>query len=522
MNNEQSDKMQNSSTSEANISSELLDSNPKSISSTDEEIDTIANEMGNPATQVETATDSSEEEKATLKEIEESSDTSSSATTSSEDKEHDSNPNHEDQISDSTKESAIESSSAEPIVAEESEMAEDLLKVQEAIDSTDGENDSISNDEDQGFNSVLKQTKDPSDKEKEVASLQEQVKELNTKVEELQKQIVDQDQQIESLKETSANKDQQLVNLTEELATKDKEIANLNEQINNPELRFIKNELKKQETDLEQDRKELDSYYEQVKKWAERHQNLQKGINSVVEASNNLLAKSREVKEKLPETLQSKLQKRQEGLELIGKMLRRLQEQTNANTEEPTEPEQLPIVSEQELRDLLDSEANKELGQKAIAKKLKEVGTQRWKIISQMRDLAEKRRKNWLNIVDKKILPILDGINDGKNFSANLLEDCQTNNPECETDLDLWFATYSELGKILLEMLESVKVYPMKVEMGKQIDYNRHEPFDVQSDEQLNNEDIKEVTRQGYEYEPEADRELLVLRSAQVVVVKND
>ena len=79
-----------------------------------------------------------------------------------------------------------------------------------------------------------------------------------------------------------------------------------------------------------------------------------------------------------------------------------------------------------------------------------------------------------------------------------------------------------ELGKMLLDMLEAVKVYPMAVEIGKQIDYKRHEPFDVQPDENLLNEDIKEVTRQGYEYEPETDLDLIVLRSARVVVVNNN
>ena len=350
-------------------------------------------------------------------------------------------------------------------------------------------------------------------------SLKQEVEELKVQIEVKDNEITEKDQIVEDKTQEIENIQEEIARLKEENEAKDREI----ERLKNPLLMLIDQKLEEQKNDLEEDRQELASYREQVQKWTTRNQTLQEGIKLTVEQTDKILSQSSEIKNKLPQPLQEQLQKRQEGLNLIGKMLGRLQEQINANIEEPAELEELPTVSEQELKSLLDSESDEELGKKAIAKKFKEVGTQRWKIVAQQRDLAEKLRKKWLNIIDKKILPIIDGIDDGAKFSDNLIQQLKTENSEQATELDNWFGTYHGLRGLFLDMLASVGVHPMIVKTGEQIDYNRHEPFDVQSDPNLNNEDVKEVTRQGYEYEPEAEgQEMLVLRSAQVVVVKNN
>jgi molecular chaperone GrpE (heat shock protein) len=60
----------------------------------------------------------------------------------------------------------------------------------------------------------------------------------------------------------------------------------------------------------------------------------------------------------------------------------------------------------------------------------------------------------------------------------------------------------------------------MDVHVGDEIDYTRHEPFDVESDPTLRDEHVKAIIRKGYEYA--ADNGLsCVLRPAQVVAVKN-
>jgi molecular chaperone GrpE (heat shock protein) len=56
---------------------------------------------------------------------------------------------------------------------------------------------------------------------------------------------------------------------------------------------------------------------------------------------------------------------------------------------------------------------------------------------------------------------------------------------------------------------------------GQPVDYDRHEPIGTEPDSNLPHESIKEVTRNGYEYKLPDQEQLLILRSAQVIVVKN-
>ena len=53
------------------------------------------------------------------------------------------------------------------------------------------------------------------------------------------------------------------------------------------------------------------------------------------------------------------------------------------------------------------------------------------------------------------------------------------------------------------------------------IDFERHEPSSVEADPGMENEQIKEISRDGYEYvEHNGNRQ--TLRVARVVVIKND
>ena len=315
------------------------------------------------------------------------------------------------------------------------------------------------------------------------------------------------------------------------------ELENNNQQTPYPYRGLVKQALEQQQASLEKDRQELNIHNEQVKQWTTRWQTLKDGIQSAVEDCTEKLSQCGEVKAKFPPDLQEKLQGRQKGLELIGKMLTRLVDLPDVLAEDETPSPELPSITEQEFIDLVFPENTDNLPQKAIDKKLKEVENKRWQSISTIRDLAEGRRKKWLNFVEKKVLPILDGIDEGERYSKPLVEELKANLDEAknrvscspntysdwgETELDNWLRTYSDLRAILLDRLKSVKVYPMEVETPVSIDYNRHEPFDVQPDDQLDNECVKEVIREGYEYETETGKELLVLRSAQVVVVKNN
>jgi molecular chaperone GrpE (heat shock protein) len=74
----------------------------------------------------------------------------------------------------------------------------------------------------------------------------------------------------------------------------------------------------------------------------------------------------------------------------------------------------------------------------------------------------------------------------------------------------------------LLKSLENLGVKPINVEIGKPVDYLLHDPISTEEDANLSNESVKEVTRHGYEYKQDLLDKFLILRSAQVVVVKNN
>ncbi|WP_206756679.1 nucleotide exchange factor GrpE, partial [Aerosakkonema funiforme] len=294
-------------------------------------------------------------------------------------------------------------------------------------------------------------------------------------------------------------------------------------------MQLIAKLVEEEEKNCKVDEQQLNDCYIQAQHWAHRGVMLFDAIASTVQlCQNKLFPEYQKVKDELPVPVQEKLQKRHQGIEIIGRMLERIVEPARELYETETPNRELPRVSKPELIDILSNETNPESARQAIAKKFKEIGDRRYKCIAEIRELAERRQQRWLNFVEKKVLPIVDGIESGQRYSQPLVAQLKNENPNWSTKLDDWFKIYHNLHLNLLHALEQMEVYPMQVKTKTPIDYTHHEPFDVQDDESLPNEYIKEVIRQGYEYlsqkskvKSQKSKEFLVLRTAQVVVVKN-
>ncbi|MFM6519193.1 MAG: hypothetical protein ACKPIC_22405, partial [Microcystis panniformis] len=95
-------------------------------------------------------------------------------------------------------------------------------------------------------------------------------------------------------------------------------------------------------------------------------------------------------------------------------MLNRLLKSTEIDTDDNSEHSELPHLSQSDLMTLNEAEQLEHSAEKLIKNKSKEVGIQRWQLVTQQRDLAEQYRKNWLHFVERKVLPIFDGINEGQ------------------------------------------------------------------------------------------------------------
>ena len=134
------------------------------------------------------------------------------------------------------------------------------------------------------------------------------------------------------------------------------------------------------------------------------------------------------------------------------------------------------------------------------------------------RELANKQRKILLNLIEKQVLPIIDGIVDGKNHTEELEKEKTEKKNEFEKNIAFLLYVYNKLDRMLLENLEQVGVSRMNIEIGVPIDYERHEPFDVEKNSSLPNETVASIIRDGYEY-CESDVAITsVLRPAQIIV----
>lgn len=279
--------------------------------------------------------------------------------------------------------------------------------------------------------------------------------------------------------------------------------------------------LAQEKTNLIEDRRNLEGYYSEAQHWTRQGKTLLEEMQPTVQACNGILSNCRQVQASLPPELQEKLQGRHEGLDLIGKMLERLVGQAAGLAEDEPLEQLSPLPSQQDLMALLTNETNEEFARKALDGHLKAIGNQRWQLITKIRSSAQQRRKRFVHFVEKRVLPVLDGLDNGDQNSQSLIEEMKTAHPDFAESLTQWFETYRTLSKEILKLLNQVGVHLMEVKTGTPIDYERHEPFDVEPDNTgLQNEDLKEVVRKGYEYALDSNTRT-VLRAAQVIVVKN-
>src|SRR5579871_1098881 len=276
--------------------------------------------------------------------------------------------------------------------------------------------------------------------------------------------------------------------------------------------------LAREEAERVEDVHALEASRAELEHWGEMCRRLQEGIAAAQERAGAILAASAEAKEALPAPIQERLEGRQRGLELIGKMLARLLEKPTLDVPESAPPE-LPVVSQEEWMALLASETEEATARKRIEAQLRRVGTERFRAVAEYRALTEGTRRRFKDFLTRQAFPVLDGVNDGERHSAELQTQFLEEDVTIQEALSRWMQSYPDLRALLHETLAQVSVIPMAVQTGEEVDYERHEPFDTEPDENLPNEHVKSLVRNGYEYR-NAD-ETLLLRPAQVIVVKN-
>jgi len=275
---------------------------------------------------------------------------------------------------------------------------------------------------------------------------------------------------------------------------------------------------------LSEDQQAIEQCLENAGYWLEHGKRLNLKIKEAAASTDEVIANSNQILETLPEELNKELGSSQQGLNIIGRMLQRLIDQDGrlkSLAEEIELADKLHELGEDEWMNLLEGETDPKSAQKKINKKLDLTRRSNYKLVSQAGELADKRQKTWLDVVGKQVLPILDGIIDGKHHTSALVNDLMAQHQDAEPKLQAWFNTYVALSNALVTMLKDLDVHRMAVEPGMMIDFERHEPSSVEADPSMENEQIKEISRDGYEYvNHNGDRQ--TLRVARVVAIRNN
>jgi hypothetical protein len=274
---------------------------------------------------------------------------------------------------------------------------------------------------------------------------------------------------------------------------------------------------------IEDDQKSIELCLKNTGFWLERGKSLTLMIKEAADATDEIIANSNKLLESLPDELQKTLGSSQQGLNIIGRMLQRLLKQDDrleSLVAEIESADNLKELEEDEWIKILEGETNEKSAQKKISKNLETIRRSNYKLVSQAGELAEKRQKTWVEFIGTQALPILDGIIDGKNHTAILIDELREQYQESESKLSEWFNTYFTLSSTFLTRLNDIGVYRMDIETGMMIDFERQEPSSVEADPAMENEQIKEISRDGYEYVAHNGNRQ-ILRVARVVVIKN-
>ena len=285
-------------------------------------------------------------------------------------------------------------------------------------------------------------------------------------------------------------------------------------------LQMVEELLTQQLIDFTEDQQKFESCSKDAAYWIDVRNNLLQEVNSSFLETEKIFKEYSLNYDEFPPEIQQVLNGSDNGLKIIQRMIGRLLEQA-APLSELSVLEDLPLLPDQtELLLAVENEQDREVAEKKLGKLLKDLGNQRWDVLSNGTNTVNSYRKEFIRFIEKRVLNIVDGIESGKNNSLSLIASFKDAYIDQSENLDIWFSTYSRLRDLLIQMLAKVHIFKMEVKIGTPIDYEKHEPFDVEVDESLKNEDIKELIRSGYEYIPEQNSRS-VLRPAQVVVVKN-
>jgi molecular chaperone GrpE (heat shock protein) len=291
-------------------------------------------------------------------------------------------------------------------------------------------------------------------------------------------------------------------------------------------LSFIESKKEEESAEHSKEMEEFEQQKTQFEKWVDVTSRLLPGIKDMESRWTECVEKKNSsFDSELPSELQKAFLNRREGIQLALKMLSRLPDKLSSLKSTAAKTFESPSPCDFQLL-LLELEKEEELGEEQtisyVENKCKEIRHRNYQRITAIRESAEDLRKGFFNFMEKQFFVILDGLEDGKKNSLDLKTSLLSSYEPQKELIEDWFRLYDELIAMANEFLAQFKISPIVAQKGESVNYEQHEPFDVEPDETLQDEQVKEMIRKGYEYgEKLFSEKNYVIRSAQVVVVKN-
>jgi molecular chaperone GrpE (heat shock protein) len=285
---------------------------------------------------------------------------------------------------------------------------------------------------------------------------------------------------------------------------------------------YVRRSIESDAEQMQQEQAKVAQTFAELGLWVNRQRDLATTVLCLQERFRDVRTEYNLQEQALPPEALKALANRKQSIELCERMLERLANRITAEStpDVPEHADLLPPLGEDEVSTLL-LEDSTGLPEERLKQMLKNRRIRNHKTITELRDLTETAQKKFLTTVERQLLPILDGLDEGKRICAAIRDELRERFPDHRTALDAWFSVYDALISTTLSQLVALNIRPISVRRGDPVDYELHEPFDVEEDSELANEHVKEVVRRGFVVLNADENSTRILRPGQVIVVKN-
>ncbi|GEM_PF-3996334 len=266
------------------------------------------------------------------------------------------------------------------------------------------------------------------------------------------------------------------------------------------------------------DQRDYQKSYSEWEFWRETCAAVDAKLPLMMQAAEQLLSEMT-ISENLSENCYKLAEARLKSLETLRKMTLRLEDKREPLKVTSSEFGALEEVSKMALGDALKGQSDIDSAKRRLLGFLEEKGNDRYAVIKSVEDAAGRRRKAVTNFIERSLLPIADGLEEGCGYTEELKAKA---GDEAELLPDFTGA-YKSLLSHIEELIDAGGVEKISIAPGDPANFLCMEPVDMEPDETFGDEAVKRVSRAGYRLRENlpVSQAKAIMRNAQIVVVKN-